>query len=105
MKKIKVELEFEVGTLSELISEHGYGGFKQSWLDGEREGRSYSVTCGAGVGTPDIDASVVAVGGGDRENIYARCDFSKAVQGQLWPQMAAIQDEVAEEIRQSESTP
>lgn len=97
MKKIKVELEFEVGTLAEV----GIGGFKVSWVDSEHEGRDYSLTAGAGCGSSLLEASVIAP---DAESIYARADIRELAKV-LWPQLAREQDAVAAEIAQSESTP
>ena len=58
MKKIKIEMEFTVGTLDEI----GMGGFKVPWVDAEQDGRVFTITSGAGVGSPLLEASVTEGG-------------------------------------------
>jgi len=69
MKKVYVEMEFTVGTLKEI----GLGGLKQPWIDAVQNGREYSLTTGAGVGSSLLEASVSEGG----RAVYARADMSE----------------------------
>lgn len=66
-RKIKIEIEFEIGTLEQI----GYGGFKQSWIDSELDGREYSLTSGAGLGNSLLEASVTE----GKRGMYAKASI------------------------------
>jgi hypothetical protein len=83
-RKVTLEITFDVGTLEEI----GLGGFKAGWLDSERDGREYSLTAGAGVGSPYLEASVRGPGG--QPSVYAQADIRTLVSS-LWHQMETIQ--------------
>jgi hypothetical protein len=78
-EEITLEITFKVGSLEEI----GLGGFKQPWIDAERDGREFDLTCGAGVGNPYLEASARA--GGDA--VYARADISELAP-KLWDALA-----------------
>ena len=83
-RKVTVELTFDVGTLDDL----GYGGFKQTWIDAQKpDGTELSLTCGAGLGSPLIEASVTGPDGAP--DIYARVDI-RAMVTQLWQEMERL---------------
>lgn len=86
---VTLSVEFEVGTLDDL----GLGGFKTSWLDSERDGRDYSLTAGAGVGSPYLEAYV---SGGDLPAVYARADIQTLTR-RLWDALHARSQEMAAE--------
>lgn len=69
-RKVKVEIEFEIGTLEQI----GLGGFKQPWIDAERDGRMYDLTCGAGLGNSFIEASIHE----GKRALYARASITPA---------------------------
>jgi hypothetical protein len=68
-KIVTLEIEFTVGTIEEI----GIGGLKQPWVDSDHQGRHYSITAGAGLGNPLMEASIKD---GDR-NLYAHADMRK----------------------------
>jgi hypothetical protein len=80
MDKVTLEIEFEIGTLAEL----GYGGFKQSWINADVGPVQFSLTCGAGVGSPYMEASAID---GDTA-VYARADASRLAP-KVWDLLAA----------------
>ena len=69
MEKVKLELEFAIGTIEEL----GYGGLKQPWIDAEAQGNDgkYALYCGAGLGNWLLEAS----GERDGQHLYAQADI------------------------------
>jgi hypothetical protein len=80
MDKVTLEIEFEIGTLAEL----GYGGLKQSWINADVGPVQFSLTCGAGVGSPYMEASA---SDGDTA-VYARADASRLAP-KVWDLLAA----------------
>jgi hypothetical protein len=68
MKTVKVELEFEVGTIKEI----GYGGYKVPWIDATSGDKQFDLTAGAGVGSSLLEASVREEG---KPSIYAIADI------------------------------
>jgi hypothetical protein len=87
-RQVTVEITFDVGTLDEI----GLGGLKVGWADAERDGREYSLTAGAGVGSSLLEASVR--GPEDKPPVYAQADIRTMVRA-LWRQLEVIQDEMA----------
>ena len=76
--KITLEIEFEIGTLEEI----GLGGFKAGWVDGEKDGRTYALTSGAGLGSELLEAHARD---GER-SVYARADV-RVLAGQLFREL------------------
>lgn len=94
-RRVTLEITFDVGTLEDL----GLGGFKTGWLGSEQDGRAYSLTAGAGVGSSLLEASVSGPEGSP--SVYARTDIRTLVSS-LWHQMATIQDEMAAAAEQED---
>ena len=87
-RQVTVQLTFDVGTLDDI----GLGGFKIGWVDAEQDGREYSLAAGAGCGSSLLEASVRGPDG--QPSVYAMADIRTLVSA-LWPQMEAIQAELA----------
>jgi hypothetical protein len=85
-RKVKVEIEFEIGTLEQQL---GYGSFKQSWIDSELDGRDYSLTCGAGLGNDLIEASITE----GKRSLYARASIVPVATGIFNALTAALKGE------------
>jgi hypothetical protein len=99
-RQVTIPVTFDVGALEDI----GLGGFKVSWLDAEQDGRTYSLTAGAGVGSPYLEASVT---GGGQPGAYARADIRKLA-SVLWDALRAAQaDEavLAQEPEQASAAP
>ena len=86
--RVTIPVTFEAGTLDDI----GLGGFKVGWIDAEQSGREYSLTAGAGVGSPYLEASVAGPDG--QPSVYARADIREAVTA-LWREMEIIQRRLA----------
>lgn len=93
-----IKIEFEVGTVREL----GFGGLKQSWIDAEDKGQRLSLTAGAGLGSPLLEASIKD---GD-DYLFAKADIrpvAEAIFRILQSQLAADQHtRLSEEIEHGE---
>jgi hypothetical protein len=72
METVKLEIEFDIGSIEEL----GFGGFKVGWLDAEQDGTKYSLTSGAGCGNGLLEASVSKEG----NHLYAKSDIRTLAQ-------------------------
>ena len=87
-RTVTIPLTITVGTLEDI----GLGGFKVGWLASEKDGRAYSLTAGAGVGSVYLEASVT--GPEDQPSVYAQADIRPFTR-ELWGRLEAIQDELA----------
>jgi hypothetical protein len=94
--QVTIPVTFDVGTLEDM----GLGGFKVVWLDVEADDREFSLTAGAGCGSPYLEASVT---GGGQPSVYARADIRLLAQ-ELWNQLRLAQEAaaVAEHIVEGE---
>ena len=84
-RKIKLEVEFEIGTIKEL----GLGGFHMEWMSAKLDDMSFDLTCGAGLGNSLIMASATK----GEQHIYA--------QGSIKP----LTNELFEELRKELEPP
>ena len=87
-RKVTLQITFEVGTLEDI----GLGGFKVGWLNAEQDGRELTVTAGAGVGSPYLEASVTGPEG--QPSVYARTDI-RTLTEDLWTAMRQVQGDLA----------
>jgi hypothetical protein len=66
--RVIIHLELDIGTVNEL----GLGGLKQGWVDStDDRDRKLSITAGAGVGSPLLEASITD----GKDHLYARADI------------------------------
>jgi hypothetical protein len=70
MRKVTIPIEFEIGTIKEL----GFGALKVGWIDAESDRSELTLTAGAGVGSPLLEASAHSLERED-DGVYARADI------------------------------
>ena len=87
MQEIEITLKVKIGTLQEI----GMGGFKHGWLNAERDGREFSLTCGAGCGTSFIEGFINAPG---KPSLCAQTSI-RPFATELFSALQAAQDEAA----------
>jgi hypothetical protein len=86
-RQVTLEITFDVGALEDI----GLGGFKTGWLDTEQDDREFSLTAGAGCGSPYLEAHV---SGGGQPAVYAQADI-RTLTGQLWDALREEQARMA----------
>ncbi len=82
MRKLTLEIEFEVGTQDEM----GYGGgFKSTWLEGTNQetGVIVELLSGSGMGNPYLEGEAHDADGG---HLIARADM-RPLARRLWGEM------------------
>lgn len=87
-RQVTIPVTFMVGSLDDI----GLGGFKVGWLDAEQDGRAYSLTAGAGVGSPYLEGSLHGPDG--QPAVYAQADI-RALASALWDALRQAQSDLA----------
>ena len=67
-REITLTVTFKIGTLAQI----GMSGLKQSRADAGQDGREYSLTCGAGLGSSLLEAGITE----GKRSLYARASIS-----------------------------